>query len=219
MRLERDLTCVELVELVTEYLEGALATDAAERFEEHLTLCPACVAHFEQMRTTIEVTGSLRGDDLDPGAHRRAVGRFPGLAPENRIRALKALRAGAVAPFSGFRWPTPGDGPSQWVAVSPSPCASGVHAGLRGQLPCEAAPPLVDCNSHASVGDRPMWWLDRIRVRCQLSPVLLPDIRRTAPSASRADASSGRASRIDCTTATGLSQERFPARARRAPTA
>ena len=51
------------------------------------------------------------------------------------MKALKALRAGAVGPFSEFRWPTPGDGPGQWVAASPSPCASGVHACLRGQLP------------------------------------------------------------------------------------
>lgn len=51
------------------------------------------------------------------------------------MRALKALRAGAVGPFSGFLWPTPGDGPGQWVAASASPCASGVHACLPRQLP------------------------------------------------------------------------------------
>ena len=51
------------------------------------------------------------------------------------MRALKALRTGAIGPFSGFRWPTPSDGPGQWVAASPSPCASGVHACLRRQLP------------------------------------------------------------------------------------
>lgn len=67
MRLDRDLTCSELVELVTEYLDGGLSMGDAERFEEHLTLCPACVRHFEQMRATIEVTGSLRGEELDPG--------------------------------------------------------------------------------------------------------------------------------------------------------
>ena len=64
MRLQRELTCAELVELVTEYFEGALATDDAERFEEHLTLCPACLAHFDQMRATVAATGRLREDDL-----------------------------------------------------------------------------------------------------------------------------------------------------------
>lgn len=51
------------------------------------------------------------------------------------MKALKALRAGAVGPFSGFRWPTPAEGPGEWVAARPSPCASGIHACLARQLP------------------------------------------------------------------------------------
>jgi anti-sigma factor RsiW len=82
MRLERDLTCVELVVLVTAYLEGALAASDAERFEEHLTLCPACVAHFEQMRATIEVTGRLRGEDLDAELTGALLAAFRGWRPK-----------------------------------------------------------------------------------------------------------------------------------------
>lgn len=66
MNARRELTCAELVELVTEYLEGALATDDAERFEEHLTLCPGCDAHFDQMRAALDATGRLREEDLAP---------------------------------------------------------------------------------------------------------------------------------------------------------
>lgn len=51
------------------------------------------------------------------------------------MRALKALREGAVGPFSGFRWPTPAGRPGAWVGARPSPCASGIHACLVGQLP------------------------------------------------------------------------------------
>ena len=53
------------------------------------------------------------------------------------MKALKALRAGAVGPFSGFRWPTPPAGAvaGAWVAASPSPCASGIHACRAAQLP------------------------------------------------------------------------------------
>lgn len=51
------------------------------------------------------------------------------------MRALKALRSGAVGPFSDFRWPTPGDGPGAWVDADPSPCATGIHACLPEQLP------------------------------------------------------------------------------------
>lgn len=78
MRLRRELTCSELVELVTEYLEGALSADDAERFEEHLTLCPACVAHFDQMRATIGVTGRLREEDLAAGLADDLLAAFRG---------------------------------------------------------------------------------------------------------------------------------------------
>ena len=45
-----DITCRELVELVTDYLEGALAPADRARFEEHLEICDACVAYVEQIR-------------------------------------------------------------------------------------------------------------------------------------------------------------------------
>ena len=61
-----ELTCQELVELVTDYLDGALSDDELERFEEHLLYCGPCVAHVEQIRETIRITGVVRPDDLDP---------------------------------------------------------------------------------------------------------------------------------------------------------
>jgi anti-sigma factor RsiW len=51
-----DLTCRELVELVTDYLEGALPAHERARFEAHLGECDACVAYVEQMRTTVRLT-------------------------------------------------------------------------------------------------------------------------------------------------------------------
>jgi anti-sigma factor RsiW len=61
-----DLTCAELVELVTEYLDDALPDDELTRFEEHLVFCSPCVTHVEQMRRTITTTGRLAEDDLGP---------------------------------------------------------------------------------------------------------------------------------------------------------
>jgi anti-sigma factor RsiW len=63
-----DLPCVELVELVTDYLEGALDPDDRQRFEAHVEMCEGCEAHLEQVRTTIRLTGRLTEDDLSPGA-------------------------------------------------------------------------------------------------------------------------------------------------------
>jgi anti-sigma factor RsiW len=48
-----DLACKELVELVTEYLEGTLTPRDRARFDAHVAGCPACEAYVEQMRTTI----------------------------------------------------------------------------------------------------------------------------------------------------------------------
>jgi anti-sigma factor RsiW len=46
------ISCREVVELVTDYLDGALAPDVHERFEAHLAACPPCVFYVEQIRTT-----------------------------------------------------------------------------------------------------------------------------------------------------------------------
>ena len=58
------LTCLELVELVTAYLEGDLTSGERKRFDAHLAACDGCTMYVEQMRRTIELTGTLRVDDL-----------------------------------------------------------------------------------------------------------------------------------------------------------
>jgi predicted anti-sigma-YlaC factor YlaD len=61
-----DLTCRELVDLVTDYLEGALPPRDRLDFERHLVWCSFCRDYLDQMRTTIELTG--RPDDAEPPA-------------------------------------------------------------------------------------------------------------------------------------------------------
>lgn len=61
-----ELVCQEVVELVTDYLEGALSRSARRRFEVHLGGCPNCSAYLEQMRATVRLTGQLRVEDLTP---------------------------------------------------------------------------------------------------------------------------------------------------------
>ena len=60
------MTCQELVELVTEYLEDALSELDRARFEEHIALCPMCEVHLEQLRITVRQLGTLRERDIDP---------------------------------------------------------------------------------------------------------------------------------------------------------
>jgi anti-sigma factor RsiW len=62
------LTCRELVELVTDYLEGALPAPERTRFEHHIAGCVGCTRHLAQMRLTIATLGRLREEDLSPSA-------------------------------------------------------------------------------------------------------------------------------------------------------
>lgn len=63
-----DLTCQEFVELVTDYLEGALAPSERARFEAHLLDCDDCPIYLDQMRQTIVAVGALSAERLDPAA-------------------------------------------------------------------------------------------------------------------------------------------------------
>jgi predicted anti-sigma-YlaC factor YlaD len=63
--MTRMLTCEELVELVTDYLEGALPPEEQLRFEEHLPACDGCRAYMDQMQTMLRLTGRLNTDELD----------------------------------------------------------------------------------------------------------------------------------------------------------
>jgi len=54
-----ELTCQDFVELVTEYLEGALDEDTVRRFEEHLALCPGCETYLSQMKETASRLGEI----------------------------------------------------------------------------------------------------------------------------------------------------------------
>ena len=62
MTTSHELLCRELVELVTEYLSEALTADDRTRFDQHLSECPPCTTYLAQMRATIALTGSLKGE-------------------------------------------------------------------------------------------------------------------------------------------------------------
>ena len=60
----RGLTCQEVVELVTEYLDGVMEPRRRARFEAHLDGCDGCTAYLEQFRTTVSVVARLDADDV-----------------------------------------------------------------------------------------------------------------------------------------------------------
>jgi anti-sigma factor RsiW len=61
---ERALTCHELLELITEYLEEALPPADRRRVEDHLEVCEGCRTYLEQMRETIRLTGMLTEEQV-----------------------------------------------------------------------------------------------------------------------------------------------------------
>jgi anti-sigma factor RsiW len=72
------LSCRELVELVTDYLEGALPEEGRLRFEDHIGRCAGCKVYLEQIRQTIAVLGHLPEEALSPDAERVLIEAFRG---------------------------------------------------------------------------------------------------------------------------------------------
>ena len=64
----KDLVCQQAVELVTDYLEGALSRRDRHRFEAHLRACINCSAYLEQIQLTIRLTGAIEPGDMPPSA-------------------------------------------------------------------------------------------------------------------------------------------------------
>jgi hypothetical protein len=60
-----DFPCNLLVELITEYLDGAMGPDDARRLEQHLLVCAGCASAVEQFRVVLRVVGTLQESDVD----------------------------------------------------------------------------------------------------------------------------------------------------------
>lgn len=73
---EFDIACRELVEIVTDYLEGALEPAMTAAVERHLVLCPHCEVYIEQMRETISAVGHVPVETLSERAKADLVDAF-----------------------------------------------------------------------------------------------------------------------------------------------
>ena len=71
-----EMACEELVELVTNYLEGAMAQEERERFDAHIAACDACTNYLRQMRLTIRALGHLPRESISPDAQRELLAAF-----------------------------------------------------------------------------------------------------------------------------------------------
>jgi len=71
-----DIACQHLVEIVTDYLEGALDPETTAAVEYHLTLCAGCSEYIDQMRTTIRLVGHVPVDSLPATVRDELVAAF-----------------------------------------------------------------------------------------------------------------------------------------------
>jgi anti-sigma factor RsiW len=71
------ITCQQVVELVTDYFDGAMPAEEAALFEQHLNFCEGCGWYVDQMRVTVAAVGRIEEADVPP---------------EMRDRLLAALR-------------------------------------------------------------------------------------------------------------------------------
>jgi anti-sigma factor RsiW len=82
----RAITCKELTEALTDYLEGAMALEDRAALEAHLALCEGCATYVEQMRRVIRTVHELRVDDVEA------------TAPASLLEAFRAWKRGEPAP-------------------------------------------------------------------------------------------------------------------------
>jgi anti-sigma factor RsiW len=73
-----EMVCRELVEVVTDYLEGTLPDEDRRRLEAHLRECPYCATYIEQMRQTMEALGTLSPESIAPETRRELLEAFRG---------------------------------------------------------------------------------------------------------------------------------------------
>ena len=81
MSTDTQLICQEIVELVTEYLEGTMDADLSAAFDAHLAKCDGCSHYLEQIEATIRIAGTIEPDALTPEFQAGLLEAFRGLRP------------------------------------------------------------------------------------------------------------------------------------------
>jgi hypothetical protein len=75
-QIQQGYACAEVVELASEYLEGAMTAEQSMRFELHLNLCDGCSAFLEQVRTTAALASSLEVKEISDDLKAKLLAAF-----------------------------------------------------------------------------------------------------------------------------------------------
>jgi anti-sigma factor RsiW len=99
------LKCQELVELITDYLEGALSSTERSRFEAHLAVCTDCRAYLGQMRQTLHLLGTLPQEAISSEAQQALLAAFQGWKTSSNTPPLARQERLLQAVRRILRWP------------------------------------------------------------------------------------------------------------------
>jgi predicted anti-sigma-YlaC factor YlaD len=81
MSYVRELSCQEIVELVTEYLEGAMDAELHASFDAHLAGCDGCTHYIDQIEATIRIAGTIEAEALSPEFRAGLLEAFRNFSP------------------------------------------------------------------------------------------------------------------------------------------
>lgn len=70
------MTCEELSEIVTDYLEGAMPAAERAAFDRHVAVCPECRRYLEQMRQVVTTLGKLPAEPIPANVEARLLEQF-----------------------------------------------------------------------------------------------------------------------------------------------
>ena len=73
---DQALTCHEIIELLSTYIEGGLTAEDRSRVDEHLALCDGCTTYVEQMRETIRLSGMVTEEQVPEGEKTALLAAF-----------------------------------------------------------------------------------------------------------------------------------------------
>ncbi len=96
--LPSPLVCREAVELVADYVEGALSPRATRRLEKHLAKCPHCSAYLSQISSTIAASGTVGPEDLEPEVLSGLVDLFRSYQADTGDSVRDPLDGGSASP-------------------------------------------------------------------------------------------------------------------------
>ncbi len=78
------ITCRELIDFISDYLDGTLASEERVEFDRHLSVCPSCIAYLRTYQSTIALSQSAFADPNNTA---------PPSVPEELVRAITSARA------------------------------------------------------------------------------------------------------------------------------